>query len=185
MKIALRTDFIRACFSVGNANEAFVSETRIAASLETLRNRLHERARELQTAEGTVHALRLEQLARDNQIHELRKRIAELETQVAAMPAERSAPPIQTNDYAEELERIKAELSMRAQELEFQDRIVAAAQRERETHSAYVEHLRAQLAELRSPPQESPSLRHALKEAARAIRGALKPPQPPQAPSAK
>jgi len=56
-----------------------VDDARIVNSLKSLRDRLHDRARELQSAQSTVHALRLEQLAQDRQIRELQSKVAELE----------------------------------------------------------------------------------------------------------
>lgn len=116
-------------------------------TLKSLQVRLHARARELEAAEVTIQKLKLDQLARDRQISELKARLLMLEA--AAIDAQDSAPPagLRTDEYAE-LDRLKTELATRAQELELHDQIVAAAERERVTYRAYIEHLEAQLAEV-------------------------------------
>jgi len=151
-----------------------VNETVLTKSLKSLRDRLHERARELRSAEDSVHMLKLAQLARDREIEQLKSRIADLESEVAGTPAVPQLPPSPPPrpDYRA-LEQIRAELEMRAEELELQDRIVAAAERERATHMAYIEHLQAQM-HADHPDAEPPvSVRAAFQEAARILRAAF------------
>jgi len=120
-------------------------------TLKSLQARLHARARELESAEGTIHKLKLEQLARDRQICELKARLAMLET--AAIEAQDGArgAGLRTEQQAE-LDRLKMELATRTQELELHDQMVAAAERERATDRAYIEDLEAHLAQPKPQP---------------------------------
>ena len=83
-------------------------------------------------AETTIHTLRLEQLARERQISELKARL------FAAATSGTAAGEISSATASPE------------QPSELYDEIVAAADQERATYLEYIEHLKARLAELES-----------------------------------
>ena len=104
------------------------SET--SAVIRSLQARLEQRFRELCNAETTIHTLRLEQLARERQISELKAQLFAAATSGSA---------------AGESARASAAIE---QPSELYDEIVAAADQERATYLEYIEHLKARLAEL-------------------------------------
>ena len=111
-----------------------VSQPAEATIVNALQARLEVRLKELQTAEATIHALRLEQLARDRQISTLKTRIFELEE--AALVGNKDAT------------QNKSQPDSSQREGELYDHLVAAAEQERATHLEYIEHLKAQIAQL-------------------------------------
>ena len=112
-----------------------VSESLKTTALESLRERLNERLRELQNAEVTIHTLRLEQLARDRQICALKARLFEVEVLAQTGQGESSFSLPQRQDA-------------------LYDQLVAAADQERTTYLEYIEHLKAQLAQLHAQARE-------------------------------
>lgn len=123
-----------------------------ASALSSLQSRLHARARELESAGGTIHKLKLEILARDRQIYELKTRVMRLEAE-AVEPQRGTDSPVgpRAAEHAE-LNRLKIELASRAQDLELHDQIVTAAERERATYRAYIDYLQGELAESQLQP---------------------------------
>ncbi|MBV8727878.1 MAG: hypothetical protein JO233_08830 [Candidatus Eremiobacteraeota bacterium] len=113
-------------------------QTEESAVVQTLQARLDGRLRELQNAEVTIHVLKLEQLARDRQICDLKARIFELETSAAGSHDERQSRERREDEPGPEL----------------YDALVAAAEQERATHLEYIEHLKAQLAAMQSQARE-------------------------------
>ena len=107
---------------------AVQSET--SAAIRSLQARLEQRFRELCNAETTIHTLRLEQLARERQISELKAQLF-----AAATSGNASDKPATSTTAPE-------------QPSELYDEIVAAADQERATHLEYIEYLKARLAEL-------------------------------------
>ena len=104
------------------------SET--SATIRSLEARLEQRFRELCNAETTIHTLRLEQLARERQISELKARLFAAATSGSAAGEGVSSP------------------TAPEQPPQLYDEIVAAADQERATYLEYIEYLKARLAEL-------------------------------------
>lgn len=122
-----------------------MTESQSTISLEILQARLDARARELQAAGVTIHALKLEQMARDRQICELKARLFELE--IASIDAQVDNLPATLGSGEPLMKRTEVQLARHIEELALQEQLVAAAEQERAAHLEYIQHLKTELAE--------------------------------------
>ena len=119
---------------------------------EKLRARTHE----LQEAQDKLHVLRLCQLASDREVNELKAQLFKIGAK--SIPSQPGVMMQQAAaDEESDFESLRQTLASRLEELEIQDRLVAAADQERATHLAYIEYLKGQLAQAQLQRKAAPA----------------------------